>query len=114
LLRDLARAVGTGAVIAPGSFAAFRAASPAASALVWLDDLKAPALQERLTAFDSAWAAPLERALDKQELGVTLVIAGSGTALSFTPRASGTMQQLRRRWSTPPHLSTLLAAQADA
>lgn len=113
LLRDLARAVGTGAAKAPGSFAAFRAASPAASALVWLDDLKAPDLQEQLTAFDSDWAAPIERALDKQELDVTLVIAGSGVALSFTPRASGTIKRLRRHWSTPPNLSALLAAQAD-
>jgi hypothetical protein len=114
LLRDLARAVGAGAVPVPGSFAALRAAPPAPSALVWLEDLKAPALQEQLTAFDSAWAAPLERALDKQELGVTLVIAGSGTALSFTPRASGAMQRLWRGWSPPPNLSALLAAQADA
>jgi hypothetical protein len=114
LLGDLARAVGTDAVKAPSSFAAFRAASPAASALVWLDDLKAPDLRERLTAFDSAWATPLERALDKQELGVTLVIAGSGTALSFTPHATGAMRRLRRRWSTSPNLSALLAAQADA
>jgi hypothetical protein len=114
LLRDLARAVGTGAAKAPGSFAAFRAASPGASALVWLDDLEAPDLQEQLTAFDSDWAAPMERALDKRELDVTLVIAGSGAALSFTPRASGTMKRLRRHWSTPPNLSALLASQADA
>lgn len=114
LLGDLARAVGAGTAKAPGSFAAFRVASPAAPALVWLDELNTPDLQEQLGAFDSAWAAPLERALDKQELGVTLVIAGSGAALSFTPRASGTMQRLRRRWSTPPNLSALLTAQADA
>jgi hypothetical protein len=114
LLRDLARAVGTVAAKAPGSFAAYRAASPAASALVWLDDLKAPDVQEQLTAFDSDWAAPMERALDKQELDVTLVIAGSGAALSFTPRASGTIKRLRRHWSTPPNLSALLAAHVDA
>jgi hypothetical protein len=114
LLRDLARAVGASAAQAPGSYAAFRAASPGASALVWLDDLEVPDLQEQLTAFDSAWAAPMERALDKRELDVTLVTAGSGAALSFTPRASGTMERLRRHWSTPPNLSALLASQADA
>ena len=114
LLRDLARAVGARAAKAPGSFAAFRAASPAASALVWLDDLEERDLQEQLIAFDSDWAAPMERALDKRELDVTLVIAGSGAALSFTPRASGTMKRLRRHWSTPPNLSALLPSQADA
>ena len=114
LLRDLARAVGADAAPVPVSFAAFRAAPPAASALVWLDGLKAPALQEQLAAFDADWAAPLERALDNRELDLRLVIAGSGTALSFTPRASGAMRRVRRRWSPPPELSTLLAAQADA
>jgi hypothetical protein len=114
LLLDLARAVGASVAKAPGSFAAFRAASPAASALVWLDDLKAPDMKEQLTAFDSEWAAPMERALDKRELDVTLIIAGSGAALSFIPRASGTMERLRRHWSTPPNLSALLATQADA
>lgn len=114
LLRDLARAVGTVAAKAPGSFAALRAASPPASALVWLDALKAPDLQQQLTAFDSDWAAPMERALDKRELDVTLVIAGSGAALSFTPRGSGTIERFRRHWSTPPNLSALLAAQADS
>ena len=114
LLRDLARAVGAGSVTVPGSFAAFRAAPPAASALVWLDALNAPDLQEQLIAFDADWAAPLERALDKHELDVRLVIAGSGIALSFTPRAGGAMQRLRRRWSPPPSLPALLAAFADA
>src|SRR5438552_133517 len=83
----LACVVGASAAKAHGAVAAFRAASPAASALVWLDDLKAPDTKEQLTAFDSEWAAPLERALDKRELDVTLVIAGAGAALSFTPRA---------------------------
>jgi len=112
LLHDLARAVGAGAVRVPGSFAALRAVSPA-SAMVWFDGLKAPALQEQLAAFDADWAAPLERALDKQELDARLVIGGTGTALSFTLRARGAMQRLRRRWSPPPNLSALLAAQAD-
>jgi hypothetical protein len=114
LLRDLARAVGADWVTVPGSFAAFRAAPPAASALVWLDALNAPDLQEQLIAFDADWAAPLERALDKHELDVRLVIAGSGTALSFTLRASGALQRLRRRLSSPPSLSALLVAFADA
>jgi hypothetical protein len=76
--------------------------------------LNAPDLQEQLTGFDTDWAAPLERALDKHELDLRLVIAGSGTALSFTPRAGGAMQRLRRRWSPPPSLPALLAALADA
>ena len=114
VLCDLARAAGAGAAPVPGSFAALRAAPPAASALVWLDGLKAAALQEQLSAFESDWAAPLERALDNRELDLRLVIAGSGTALSFTPRASGAMRRLRRRWSPPPSLSALLAAHADA
>ena len=113
-LRDLARAVGADSMAVPGSFTAFRAAPPAAAALVWLDALNAPDLQEQLIAFDADWAAPLERALDKNELDLRLVIAGSATALSFTPRASGAMQRLRRRWSPPPSLSALLAAFADA
>jgi hypothetical protein len=114
LLRDLARAVGTSAAKAPGSLAAFRAASPAASSLVWLEDLEVPEMQKQLTSFDSDWAAPMERALYKREIDLTLVIAGSGAALSFKPRASGTMNRLRRRWSTPPNLSALLPSQADA
>jgi hypothetical protein len=114
LLRDLARAVGANAVTVPASFAAFRAAPPAASALVWLEPLNAPDLQEELIAFDTDWAAPLERALDKHELDLRLVIAGSGTALSFTPHGGGTVQRLRRRWSPPPSLPALLAAHADA
>ena len=114
LLRDLARAVGAGSVAVPGSFAAFRAAPPAASALVWLDALNAPDLQQQLVAFDADWAAPLERALDKHELDLRLVIAGSGTALSFTPRPGSAMQRLRRRCSPAPGLPALLAAFADA
>jgi hypothetical protein len=114
LLRDLARAVGANLVTLPTSFAAFREAPPAASALVWLEALNAPDPQEQLVAFDTDWANPLERALDKHELDLRLVIAGSGTALSFTPRASGAMQRIRRRWAAPPGLSALLAAYADA
>jgi hypothetical protein len=114
LLRDLARAVGANPVTVPSSFAAFRRAPPAASALVWLDALNALDPQEQLIAFDTNWAAPLERALDKHELELKLVFAGSGTALCFTPHASGAMQRLRRRWSPPPSLSALLAALADA
>jgi hypothetical protein len=114
LLRDLAHAVGADSATVPGSFAAFRAAPPAASALVWLEALNAPDPQEQLVAFDTDWGAPLERALDKHELDLRLVIAGSGTALSFTPHASGAMQRLRRRWAAPPSLSALLAAYADA
>jgi hypothetical protein len=114
LLRDLAQAVGIDPMNVPCSFAAFRAAPPAASALVWPDALKAPDLQEQLSGFDTDWAAPLERALDKHELDVRLVIAGSGSAHSFTPRASGAMERLRRRWSPPPSLSALLAAFAGA
>jgi hypothetical protein len=114
LVRDLARAIGTNSVAVPASFAAFRAAPSAASALVWLDALNAADLQEQLIGFDTDWAAPLERALDKHELDVRLVIAGSGTALSFTPHAGGAMQRLRRRWSPPPSLPVLLAALADA
>lgn len=114
LLRDLARAVGAGAVPAPGSFASLLAAPPTPSALVWLDRLEATTLQEQLAAFDSDWAAPLERALDNREIDARLVFSGAGTALSFTPRATGAMQRLRRRWSRPPSLSPLLAAQADA
>jgi hypothetical protein len=114
LLRDLARAAGADSVTVPGSFAAFRAASSAASALVWLGALNATDLQEQLIAFDAEWAGPLERALDKRELELRLVIGGSGAALAFTPRASGAMQRLRRRWSPAPGLSALLLAFADA
>jgi hypothetical protein len=113
-LRDLARAVGADSVTVPASFAAFRTAPPAASALVWLEALNASDLQEQLIGFDTDWAAPLERALDKHELDLRLVIAGSGTALSFTPHAGGAIQRLRRRWSPPPSLPSLLAALADA
>jgi hypothetical protein len=114
LVRDLARAAGADSATVPASFAALRAAPPITSALVWLDALNAPDLQEQLIRFDTDWAAPLERALDKHELDVRLVIAGSGTALSFTPHAGGAMQRLRRRWSPPPSLPALLAALADA
>ena len=114
LVRELARAVGADSVPVPASFAAFRAAPSAAFALVWLDSLDAPDLQAQLFGFDTDWAAPLERALDKHELDLRLVIAGSGTALSFTPHAGGAMQRLRRRWSPPPRLPALLAALADA
>jgi len=103
LVRDLARAAGARSATVPASFAALRAAPPITSALVWLDALDAPDLQEQLIRFDTDWAAPLERAL-----------AGSGTALSFTPHAGGAMQRLRRRWSPPPSLPALLAALADA
>src|SRR5438105_736048 len=98
----------------PGSWWVALAEPPITSALVWLDALDAPDLQEQLIRFDTDWAAPLERALDKHELDVRLVIAGSGTALSFTPHAGGAMQRLRRRWSPPPSLPALLAALADA
>ena len=114
LVRDLARAVGAPSVTVPASFAALRAAPPTAAALVWLAALNAPDLQEQLIGFDTHWAAPLERALDKHELDLRLVIAGSGTALSFTPHAGSAMQRLRRRWSPPPRLPALLAALADA
>jgi hypothetical protein len=114
LVGDLARAVGASSVAVPASFAAFRAAPRAASALVWLDTLNAPDLQQQLVAFDSGWAAPLERALDKHQLDLRLVIAGSGTALSFTPHGGGAMQRLRRRWSPAPSLPALLSALADA
>ncbi len=114
LVRDLARAAGADSATVPASFAALRAAPPITAALVWLDALDAPDLQEQLIRFDTDWATPLERALDKHELDVRLVIAGSGTALSFTPHAGGAMQRLRRRWSPPPSLPALLAALADA
>jgi hypothetical protein len=114
LLRDLARAAGGESQPAPGSFAALRLVPPAASALVWLDALKATPLQDQLVAFDVAWAAPLQRALDRRELSLRLVIAGSGAALSFAPQASAAMQRLRRLWSAPPSLQALLAAHADA
>jgi hypothetical protein len=114
LLRDLARAAGTAPLPAPDSFAALRLVSPAASAMVWLDALQRVALRTQLAALDAAWAAPLERALDTRGVSLRLVIAGSGPALSFSPRASGTMQRLRRRWASPPNLEALLAAHADA
>jgi hypothetical protein len=113
LVRELARAVGMGAAALPGSFVAFRAGSAAASAMVWFDGLDAAAFREQLAAFDADWAAPLERAVDDKEIDATLVISGSAAALSFTPRASGVMQRLRRRWSRPPNLAALLAAHAD-
>jgi hypothetical protein len=113
LLRDLARAVGTNPVTLPASFAAFREAPPATSALVWLEALNALDPQEELFAFDTNWAAALERALDKHELELRLVLAGSGPALSFTPHATGAMHRLRRRWAAPPSLSALLAAHTD-
>jgi len=114
LVGDLARAAGAGPETVPPSFAALRRAPPSGPSLVWLDDVDAPALQERLAAFDSDWAAPLERAVDNKELDATLVIAGSEIALSFTLRARSAMQRLRRRWSAPPGLSALLAARANA
>jgi hypothetical protein len=113
LVRDLALAAGMGAATVPISFAALRAASPAASALVWFEGFDASAARELLAAFDADWAAPLERAIDDKEIEATLVIAGSATALSFAPRAARAMQRLRRRWSRPPNLSPLLAPHAD-
>jgi hypothetical protein len=114
LPRDLARAAGMDALPVPGSFAALPDSPPAAPALVWLDALKTTGMREQLAAFDASWAAPLERAVDRRNVSVRLVLAGSGAALSFMPRASGVMQRLRRRWSPPPNLPALLAAQADA
>ena len=114
LLRDLAGATGAATAPVPDSFATLHAAPHAMPALVWFDALKATALKEQLAAFDSSWTTPLERALDSGDLSVRLVIAGSETALSFAPRASGAMQRLRRHWSQPPKLPALLAAQADA
>lgn len=113
LVHDLARGVGLDAAAIPVSFAALRAAPPAASALVWFDALQTPALQEQLAAFDAHWAAPLEHALDHKEISATLVLGGSGSALSFTPGATGAMRRLRRRWSPSPSLSPLLAAYVD-
>jgi hypothetical protein len=114
LVRDLARAAGAREEALPDSFAAFRSAPRAASALVWLDGPTATALQDQLALFDSGWAAPLERAVDNKELDVTLVIAGSATALSFTPRARSAMRRLRQRWAPLPGLPALLAAHAHA
>jgi len=113
LLRELARAAGRSVENVPGSFAAFRASPPAASSLVWLEDLEPRDLPEQLAVFDSHWALPLERALDRREIGATLVIGGSATAISFIPRAMGAVRRLGRRWSPPPNLSRLLTAQAD-
>jgi hypothetical protein len=113
LLRALARAAGRGVENVPASLAAFRASPTAASALVWLEDLESPDLREQLGAFDSHWAAPLERALDRREIDATLVIGGSATAISFIPRATGAVQRLWRRWSPAPALPSLLTPHAD-
>jgi hypothetical protein len=114
LVGDLARAAGTRPETVPASFASLWRAPPRGSSMVWFDGPEAPALREQLAAFDSCWAAPLERAVDRGELDATLVIAGSAAALSFAPRARNALQRLRRRWSAPPRLSALLAPRADA
>ena len=113
LLRELARAAGRSVENVPASFAAFRASPPEASALVWFEDLESPDLPERLGAFESHWAAPLERALDRQEIDATLVIGASAKAISFVLRATGAVQRLRRRWSPAASLSSLLTPHAD-
>ena len=114
LLTGLARAVGAQVAAVPASFASFRAAATQASALVWLDPLDPLSPEQGLTAFDHDWAAPLERALDKRELDLRLVIGGSSAALSFTSCARTAMQRLRHRWSPPPRLGERLAAIPDA
>jgi hypothetical protein len=97
----------------PDSFTELRLVPPSTSALVWLGAVHPAALHDRLAAFDAAWAVPLERALDTSKLSLRLVITRSDVALSFSPRASGAMQRLRRRWSPPPNLQALLAAHAE-
>lgn len=113
-LTGLARAVGVQVEAVPASFASLRAMPARASALVWLDPLDAHSAEKQLAAFDRHWAAPLERALDKRELDVTLVLGGSSSALSFTARGRSAMQRLRGRWSTPPRLPERLASICDA
>ncbi len=56
----------------------------------------------------------VERAIDKGEVTATLIIAGAARTLSFTPRATGALRRLRRRWSAPPTLDALLAMDGDA
>jgi hypothetical protein len=114
LVRDLSRALGRDGATLPPSLAALRVPVGAASALVWLDDIDKSAIRKQLAAFDANWAAPLERAIDRQEIEATIVAAGAERALSFAPRTTGALRRLRRRWSALPALPALLKMDGDA
>ncbi len=113
MLRDLSRAVGRGAAELPPSLAVLRASPGAEPSLVWLDDIKLASLPAQLAALDAHWMAPLERSLDRREIDATMIVAGAETALSFTPRTAGLLRRVRRRWSAPPALPTLLKMRDD-
>lgn len=105
LVCALAKSAGLALAPLPATFAALADGN---SPVAWLGAIEADAAGATLSAIESAWIAPAERALHAGALGeVELVLTGRALALDFrVPRPS-----FRQRWRqrfVPPQVSSQL------
>jgi hypothetical protein len=113
----LACALGASAGLAPSPLpAAFDAVPAAAARVLWLGAIAAEAEGAQLAAAESAWFAPVERALHAGALStVELVLTGRTFTLGFRLARPSLAQRWRRRIAQPraaPRLARLVAEAA--